>query len=199
MRVFLFLYPIKDYVEFSIQNNFLLERGLDPKRLSQIIDYRYRKRGYKVVWLLFSQGRWLHKPDRRRFSEIFEVVPEDLVLGCGVSFANHCANRHYPNLSYVFSQLPNPIDELVVGGFHQWDCVDKAAAFAHRKGITVRVDEDTTQFFFSTTASDGPIPLRRRGPDLYKLFSRFGDDWMLEFVTEKRKKRPWFDQIEQPG
>ena len=119
-----------------------------------------------MVWLLFSQGRWLHKPDRKQTSDIFDILPEDLVIGCGVSFADHVANWHYPDLDYVFSQTPYPIDELVLGGFHQSDCVDKTAEYAHGRGIKTWVDEDTTQHFFSNTAIDGTIPLNRTHHDI---------------------------------
>ncbi|MEX0621554.1 MAG: hypothetical protein WD187_00970 [Candidatus Woykebacteria bacterium] len=198
MKVYLFLYPIREYVETSLEGRYLKERGRDPRRLNKIIDYRYRRGGFQVTWLFFSAHTGSKTPDLTRTSELIEVAPSDLVIGYGVSFAEHCEFRLYPRLKFVFDQLPTPIDELVLGGFHQQDCVDKVARYAHwRRKIQAWVDEDTTDFFFATTSINGPIPLNRRGPDIYSELIKHGEEW-VQAVREVRKDKPWLDQVLGP-
>src|SRR3990167_5442236 len=158
MKIFLFLYPIKAYVNACLEQFFFLRNGYDPARFSQLIDRRYRRRNYQLVWVLFSHPDDSSQPDRSLLSEIFEISPQDQVIACGVSFRLHCEKEIYPNPAEIIDKLPTSVEELVVGGFHQWDCVDKLACFAYKSGIPTQVDEDTTQFFFHTSSTEGNIP-----------------------------------------
>lgn len=194
MKVFLFLYPIREYVEACLEQTFFSYKGHKPERLGQIINVRYRQRGYQVIWLLFSDPQAPSQPNLSQISDIFRISEKDSYLACGVTFAFHCSKEIYPDSDDIVKQLPQGIEELVVGGFHQWDCVDRIARCAYESGIPTRVDEDTTQFFFNVTTTEGQIPFIRRKSNLREGFARFGEHW-VELASESRKDKPWFEQI----
>ena len=191
MKVFLFLYPIREYVNACIENFRCFEHhGCDPKRLNQVIAARYRAKGYQVGWLFFSDPGEPLLADLTRTSEHIRIEAEDSVFACGVSFDDHVANKTYPDLDPIVARLPRPIEYLVLGGFHQNDCVDKVASAAHSKGIPTFVDEDTTEFFF--TSGSRKIPLVRRRFTL----RGFGvtNPTFVGLILEQRKDKPWFTQ-----
>lgn len=194
MKIFLFLYPIREYVDACLDQTFFLQNGYKPERFGRLIDARYRKRGYNIVWVLFSDQQDVTKPDLSQISEIFQIKQGDQIISCGVSFELHCSKWIYPDPKGILSHLPDGIEELAVGGFHQWDCVDKIARCAYDNGTPTRVDEDTTQFFFHITSTEGQIPFIRRRSTLRKSFARFGEHW-VELARKSRKAKPWFEQL----
>lgn len=147
-KVFLYLYPIKDfyneYVPFVYSNDMNLSREeLISKYkpfevMSEIIDKRYRQKGYEVVFATFSDedvfGIEIMKPDRviKTDTEYSELKPPVL---------------RYPTPSLLVNQLGD-IDILVVGGFHATDCVRRIAEQAIDTGIDTLVDLDLTDRFF---------------------------------------------------
>ncbi|MEK7202029.1 MAG: hypothetical protein AAB669_00640 [Patescibacteria group bacterium] len=159
MKVFLFLYPFREF--FVHSNGYPDDPELADKVVEyfgQAIDARYRQRGYQVCWLLFrseGEGLDLVNLDRR-----VSIQPSDLLVDAGMTFSEHCPCRLrgvlpedqwpkpiYADLPFVSSQLPGPIEELWVGGFQISDCVEKLARFAYfRLGLkgSVHVDEDLT-------------------------------------------------------
>lgn len=192
MKVFLFLYPIREYVDSCIENFQCFEhQGCDPKRLNEIITARYRSKGYQIHWLFFSDPDDLALPNLSRTSEHIKIEDKDIVLACGVSFEDHVANKTYPDNSHIVERLTAPIERLVIGGFHQNDCVDKVASTAYAAGISTFVDEDTTEFFY--TSGSRKIPLVRREFTLRGFGVR--DPFWVNLILEKRKDRPWLTQL----
>ncbi|MFC1697945.1 hypothetical protein ACFL1H_06405 [Nanoarchaeota archaeon] len=83
------------------------------------------------------------------------------------------------------------IEKVVIGGFHQFDCVDKLAEFNYNLGIDTFVDEDTTELFFARVIDPG-VPLIRENWSLKEL--GVGDKY-YDFVKESRKDKPWMVQV----
>ncbi|UMX48081.1 MAG: hypothetical protein L7H18_00875 [Candidatus Nealsonbacteria bacterium DGGOD1a] len=192
MKVFLFLYPIKPFFENEIGNFYQFRNGkYDVRRLNDIIRARYRKKKYKIVWLLFGQENAPNKPDKDLLASWITIEPEDTIISAGLSFKEHTQHRKYPNPESIFGQISN-ITEIILGGFHQWDCVNKLASYAHNLGLPVKVDEETTEMFFSLTNLLGPLPLIRDFPLTLKEI--FDDGNGLEDATSARVGMPWFMQ-----
>lgn len=190
MKIFLFLFPIEIYVEVSMTYSTLFsQKGLSVNRLNQIIDARYRQNGYEIYWVLFPQLNEPAKPNWSILSKHIRVAQNDKVVVASV-------NSALPEV--VLSQLPAEIEKLVVGGFHQWDCVNRVAEAAYRGGIDTFVDEDTTELFFVHSSAVGEIPLLRPNPSL-SGFMKNGlvaaeFKWLLGFARDERKNKPWFTQ-----
>ena len=204
--MFLFLYPISRYIEEETHGHILILKAL--KRLNDIIDTRYRKERYRIFWLLFSEERKPSTPDLSLLDTRIHISNTDKILSAGVSFERHCRRLVYPSLKSIIARI-QPVDELVIGGFHQTDCVDKLAHAVHRQGISVRVDEDTTNQLFTTTMLDELPPIEstqkeyasrltaslariaasNEGCDLLSL------DQSLRRHRATRKRRPWLTQI----
>ena len=193
MNQYLFLYPVQEY--FSSMMDFIrsFEReGHKPSELIELIDARYRNQGYGINWLLFSQEGNAEKPDLSLVPDYVNIRQEDGILVAGISFKRHCEEKRYPNPEYVLNQLPCH-KRLVIGGFHQWDCVDKVAETSHPRGIDTFVDEDTTELFFGRHTFNG-IPLIRKEWDI-EAIGISKEDSVYEFAKKKRQQRPWLVQV----
>jgi len=205
MKAFLFLYPISRYTEEETFGHPSKLKVLE--RLNAIIDIRYRQKGYRIFWLLFGVVRKPSTPNLSLLDARLRISKTDKVLSAGVSFERHCRRLVYPSLKSIIAQI-QPVDELVIGGFHQTDCVDKLARAAHRQSISVRVDEDTTNQLFTTTMLDGLPPVEstqeeyasRLTASLARIATRSDCDLLrldnsLRRHRAMRKKRPWLAQI----
>ncbi len=193
MRIFLFLYPIREYIDNLLKNWLLFSyNGHKVEEINEIIRVRYREQDFQIWWVVFSDRDDLSQPDFGRVYEFIEIQPQDVIVPCGVDFETHCQKRLYPNFTQIVSQLPQNLEKLVVAGFHQWDCVDKTAAAAHKRGINVFVDEDLTEHFFPGVGL-GLIPLVRQNWSLTEIMGEHDEIW-IDFALENRKDKPWFTQ-----
>lgn len=192
MKVYLFLYPISPFFENEISNSYRFRNGeYDARRLNDIIHARYRKKEYRIVWLLFGQENAPSKPDKDLLTSWITIEPEDTIISAGLSFKEHTEKRKYPNPESIFGQIPN-ITDIILGGFHQWGCVSKLVNYAHNLELPVKVDEETTEMFFSLTNLFGPLPLIRNFPLTLKEIFDDGND--PEDAINAREKMPWFMQ-----
>ncbi len=191
IKIFLFLYPINEYFNHCIkESQRIFERnGYDIKRISEIIETRYRKNEYVIYWLMFCSKNNKDKPDLSRIAEnIITIAKDDKIIQSDISFENHINKKIYPNPAFIFSQIPENIKHLVLGGFHQGDCVEKLAEYAYAKGIDVFVDEDTTELFFARTSLIGQLSLAQKKISLEQLGIKGS---MLEIAKRQRKNKPW--------
>lgn len=189
MNQYLFLFPINEYFRACMDFFELFEiKGHKPTELIDVIHARYKNKDFGINWLLFSQEEDLSKPDLSQVPDYLKIN-EDKILTAGVSFKKHISEKKYANSDYVLDQLPSH-KKLVVGGFHQWDCVDRIAKRSYQRGIETLVDEDTTELFFGGQALYG-IPLIRTDWSLKGLGI---SEHACEFVKRQRKNKPWFVQ-----
>ncbi len=200
MKYFLLLYPIQPYADVLIGKEELPEIKV---RYAEIYQELIRRRypDFRMVCVMFSAPEDLTKPDTSQLWKGFSVNGKDIIGACGVTFGDHCKKRIYPKGDKILELCPHPVEELVVGGFHLWDCVDKTARWAYNQGINVLVDEDLTELFFFSTRSPRGLPvfkipvsreesLRRTERQLRKAGGFF-----LKHARKERKKRPWMAQI----
>ncbi len=202
MNIFLFLYPIIPYMDFLVKEyDYPFKRKrCDVNWLNNIIEKRYRSKKFQIAWVYFSENGKV-SPDITMHYGLIKKKTDDLNINAGLSFMRHMQEKIYSDPACIIGQLPQPIENLVVGGFHRSDCVDRVAEYAHKKGISVAVDEDTTEFFFVITSLHGKIPLRRNTRFLPKYLIRFaydkagGKSLILEHIKKHREERPWLAQI----
>lgn len=185
-RQYIFLYPTREYFESMLKfcKTFYIE-GHSADKLNDIINSRYRSRGYGINWLLFSDEDDPEKPDTKGLSSYIKVGKDDGILNAGVSFGKHVSEELYADNDFILDQLPAH-KELVIGGFHQADCVDKLAACSYLRGVKTFVDEDTTEMFFWRETFRG-IPLTREKWRLGDLVS----EELYDDIRESRKEKPW--------
>jgi len=198
MKVLLILYPIKHYV------NVLIGKKESPEIKRKIATFYQRlieKRylDFQRVFVLFSETKNSTKPNRPQLWEGVSLRNNDIVGACGITFKNHRENKLYPEQSNILALCPKPIDQLIVGGFHLWDCVDKIAKYAYQQGLNVLVDEDLTElFFYRVRNSKGdpflqtPISREKSLKQTRKILSKTG---LLENARKIRNERPWLVQI----
>lgn len=174
-KIFLYLYPIKEYTSMFLFSNDELYDNWNIKRplpiLNECIQKRYRDNYYQVVFVLY--------PDK----DIFGIIPksEDKVIYTDVTFKEFSAIDEigkmkkdfvpkYPNSKLLIEQLGD-IDKLVVGGYHAQDCVQKVAQTAFDLGIETLIDLDMTDYFFSLYRNETYFNINQYSPKKYKEYA----------------------------
>lgn len=148
MNKFIYLYPLPEYIDQEIEWNYnhmnmgnvrkekAAFRKAYGRILNSCVDERYRKKGFQINWLAFKD---------HPISEIIEMQKTDKILTAGITFDNHVENKIYPNNDLILDNFAGA-ENLIVSGFHIWDCVEKFAKRAYERGFNVMVDEDLTEF-----------------------------------------------------
>ena len=200
MKSVLILYPIQPYADV------LVSRKESPKikrKYASIYQNLIRARypGFQVTYLMFSKKEMLAEPDMNLLWDGISINKNDRVVACGVSFDEHCSKKKYPDLEKI-SLFPVFPEKLIIGGFHFWDCVEKSARFAHKRGIDVTVDDNLTEYFFPDIRNRRGLPQADRIPISFqesvakkrKEFMELGRD-SLRLVRLARRGKPWLARI----
>ena len=199
MKVFLFMYPLGQFFE-EVPD--LLSFSFEPERgplsrddlygIDKIIDARYRGQGYEIAWVFYGQRGKKHLPDATNLTRYVTIQPDDLLISSG-SYTGE------PNFDFIFGQLPEGIDELVVGGFHWTSCVAFTADYAiEALGLNTYVDEDTTQTYFVKTS----LMRKKLGRDVALMgevcqpWQIAGTHWDQEYYCQGMILKPWI--VRQP-
>lgn len=173
-KVFLYLYPIKEYASMFLFHDDNLYDEWNVKRplpiLNECIQKRYRDNGYQVVFALY--------PDK----EISGVIPkqEDRIIYTDILFSENSAvdengktkkdfTPKYPNEQLLIKQLGD-IEELVIGGYHFSDCVKRVGEIALAMGINTIVDLDLTDLFFNLYRQEDYFNIEEYNPNKYKEY-----------------------------
>jgi len=192
-KVFLYLYPIKEYTEMFLFRDDKLYDEWNIKRplpiLNDCIQKRYRDNSFEVVFALY--------PDKDIFG--INIKPEDRIIYTDVSFSEASAvdeNKNikknftpkYPNEQLSLSQLGN-IDKLVVGGYHAQDCVKRIGEAALDMGIDTIIDLDMTDFFFNLYKQEDYFKIEEYDPKRYKNYAfsqaqRYGENFAERLFNE---------------
>ena len=186
-KVFLYLYPIKEYTRMFLFSDDVCYDEWNIKRpfpiLNECIQKRYRDNGYQVVFALY--------PDK----EIYGITPkkEDKIIYTDILFSENSAYDEngkvkndfipkYPNEQLLIEQL-GQIDELVIGGYHSSDCVQRVGEIALNNGINTIVDLDLTDFFFSLYRKEEYFNIEEYSPKKYKeyIFNKAYEEGELFF------------------
>ena len=186
-KVFLYLYPIKEYTEMFLLSEDNLYEEWNIKRplpiLNNCIQKRYRDNGYQVVFVLY--------PDK----DIFGLIPkeEDQIIYTDILFSEASKvdeNKNikkdfkpkYPNEQLLLSQLGD-VEELVIGGYHAQDCVKRIGEQAIENGINTIIDLDMTDFFFQLYRQEEYFRVEQYDPSRYKTYAfskakRYGEKFI---------------------
>lgn len=183
-KIFLYLYPIKEYTDMFLFHDDNLYNEWNVKRplpiLNECIQKRYRDNGYRVVFVLY--------PDK----EIFGIIPkeEDKIIYTDILFSENSAVDEngktkkdfipkYPNEQLLIKQLGD-VEELVIGGYHFSDCVKRVGEMALAMGINTTVDLDLTDLFFNLYRQKDYFNIEEYNPNKYKEYmlnkvARYGE------------------------
>lgn len=173
-KVFLYLYPIKEFMKFFQFRNDKLYDELNIPRplpiLNEAIDKRYRKNGYQIIYALY--------PDRELYG--IEKHDDDKIIYTDITFDEASAIDErgnekknfipkYPNEKMLIEQLGD-IDELIVGGFHALDCVKRLGETALQCNINTLVDLDLTDLFFVLYKEKDYFEIENYNPQRFKEY-----------------------------
>ncbi len=196
---FVFLYPLKDIVDFELERGSMLYHGNNASQsdkekfkstfmetLDSCIQSRYREKGYDVSFVACSDSEVSQYVPVRGESELSLLEMDES------EYFSRLFNGEYPyaDSEHMLEKIM-PVDKLVIGGFHLWFSVDNLARRAYERGIDTLVDEDLTEllparmkeesFRKDEYPSINPVAVNGSIPD--------------EFY-DKRKKRPWLVQYD---
>lgn len=188
-KVFLYLYPIKEYASMFLFHDDNLYDKWNVKKplpiLNECIQKRYRDNGYQVIFALY--------PDK----EIFGIVPkeEDRIIYTDILFSENSAidengkekkdfTPKYPNEQLLIKQLGD-VEELVIGGYHFSDCVKRVGEMALAMGINTIIDLDLTDLFFNLYRQEDYFNIEEYNSEMFKRKMmkhnlRYGEEVALE-------------------
>ena len=201
MNILLVLYPIYPYAYTLIgpQEPYEIKKKFG-QIYQRLIDKRYTD--FKKIWVMFSDEDYPEKPDMSRLWEGINIKTNDILSACGVTFDDLCYKKIYPNPERIIRICPQPIEKLIIGGFHFWDCVEKTAQYAYENKIDVLVDDDLTEFFFwkvrgyKRFPSESSIPIsREKSIEKDRKHCEEAGPRQLKAVRKARKNKPWLIQI----
>jgi len=186
-REFVFLYPIPEIINHEIKNHSYGEEGgieafkeKYARLLNECIDLRYRKKNFGINFVTFTH---------HDISELIEVQPGERILDANMYFDTHVKCGVYPDNDYILDELISPVEQLVITGFHMWDCVSRLAKRAYKRKINVLVDEDLTEFF------SGRIKDKNFRTDVYPTFNpREMSGRLFDEFLKARENKPWLWQ-----
>lgn len=181
-KVFLYLYPIKEYASFlAMSDEFCEKKGYEKPFvvLNECIQRRYREKGYEIILVKY--------PDKEIFS--VEVKPEDRIISTDITFSQASGydkdekkkpieEIKYPSEEDILQKV-GQVDEIVIGGYHYSDCVKSMAEHFYNAGINTLVDLELTDLFFSIYRSS-TFDKSNYSPSIYrqrfmKRFEKYGD------------------------
>ena len=151
-KVFLYLYPIEVYQRvLTFSDKYYIEHNLERPEivLNECIKKRYIDNGYEVIIANY--------PDKEVFSINLENI--NRIINTDVTFKEASGYREdgsekpieevkYPSEEFLLEQVGN-VDEIVVGGFHVYDCVKRVAEHFYEKGIDTMVDLELTDLLYT--------------------------------------------------
>ncbi len=206
-KVFLYLYPIKEFTDMFLLSDDKLYDEWDIERplpiLNETIDRRYRQKGYQIIYVLY--------PDKELYG--IQKKEEDKIIYTDISFVEATIydedgnekkdfEPKYPNEKLLLKQLGN-IDELVVGGYHAMDCVKRVAEVAFQSGIDTLVDLDLTDLFFNVYKQKEYFDIENYSPEMFKknVIARHGNYWpeYMENLFNKNYESPVYGFTKTSG
>ncbi len=187
---FLFLYPIKEYFLSCLSYHPAREIDKHLEVFNELIEFRYRYDNFEINWLMFGREEcdWSDVPSN------LDIRESDRKLYSGITFSEMC-NYKYPDESKILEILPLH-KNLVLGGFHIYDCVDRFAKKSYESGVESRVDEDLTNLGFGRLIFGKNIPLFREKCTIRALRGdRIADDQgVYKNILDMHRNKPWFVQ-----
>jgi len=169
-KVFLYLYPIKEYTSMFLFHDDNLYDKWKVKRplpiLNECIEKRYRDLKNVNLAYIVEDGQKIYIPKK-----------EDKIIYTDILFLDNSAIDEfgntkknfipkYPNLPLLIKQLGN-IEELVIGGYHSSDCVKRVEEVAIKMGINTMIDFDLTDLFFGLYKQEDYFTIEQFNPNKY--------------------------------
>ena len=172
-KVFLYLYPIKEFINIFLLHDDQTYDKLNIDRplpiLNDTIDKRYRQKGYQVIFALYPD-RELYGVEQRDGDKIIytdipfsDVNPKDEKGNIKKDYI-----PKFPDERLLIEQLGD-VDELIVGGYHSMECVRRVAEKALDSGINTLVDLDLTDLFFNVYKQKDYFDRENYSPERFKI------------------------------
>lgn len=180
-NLFILLFPQKEYVD-----GYFTEE--DISLFNDCIRKRYIEKGYDFCVAAFKNSDL----------GIVDFNPNK-VVGADITFeessAYTCKNWKYADFKKLATKVePIKYDNIAVGGFHCYDCVEKFANEIYLTNPNVIIDTDLTELFRNAYCYEEIFNIEKFNPDL-KLKRVYSDEYIpletLERLQEKFQKPIW--------
>lgn len=151
MKALLYLYPIKEYVDYSISNESFYMKDCQKKdylvkcgKINDLIDEHFRQKNYKIIYAHFTDS--IKKGSGASFSDLIILRETDLLMDVGIKFEK-IKNKVYPDETALIKKLL-PLEKLAVSGFHCQDCASRFHQAALRLKIDSVLEKSLTEQYF---------------------------------------------------
>ncbi len=178
-RAFILLFPQKEY----------LSEVTDTQSFNDCIRLRYLNNDYDFIVVKYREsdlGIVNLKPDY--------VIDADITFEQSSPYTTK--EWKYADFSYIAGKMPSiEYSQIVVGGFHCFDCVEKLANQIYKTNKNVIIDSDLTEMFWNvlTFQKDWDISTFKPEQKLERVLSvdRFTPSNMLKTIKERYENPIW--------
>ncbi len=158
------------------------------RKLNSCIDYRYRKEGFSIYYVLFEDSEISKIINFRKEDKLIRIRSESKENEVSDDYKDH----PYPDSRYILNQL-KPAEHIRVSGFYLSESVEILARNSYESEIDTLIDEDLTELFPGRIMEEGfkikSYPSfdprdhpRSRGKNYFEWFmkAREGKPWLWQ-------------------
>ena len=177
-KVFILLFPQKEY----------LDEKIDIQLFNDCIKQRYLDNNYDFIVV------------RYRGSDLGIVgINPTYVINADISFKESSPyitkDWKYADFEYIANQTPiKNYNQIVIGGFHCFDCVEKLASQIYKTTKNVIIDSDLTEMFWYVSKFQKGWDIKVYKPEL-KLQKVLSNDIITPLVLLKTVKKRYESPI----
>lgn len=180
-KLFILLFPQKEYVAGYFTKE-------DISLFNDCIRKRYIEKGYDFCIATFKNSNMG-----------IVSLKSHIIVNANITFGESspytCKNWKYADFKKLATKVePIKYDNIAVGGFHCYDCVEKFANEIYLTNPNVIIDTDLTELFRNAYCYEEIFNIEKFNPDL-KLKRVYSDGYIpletLERLQEKFQKPIW--------
>jgi len=203
-KVFLYLYPIKEYASVftAVKDYIETEQGNPFNILNKCIEKRYKEQDFEIIVAIYPDKE-VYGIDLNLIDKLIETDVAFQEATCYDINGNDKPSEEikYPSEKDLFNKI-GKVEEIIIAGYHFSDCVKRTAEYFNSRGVDTLVDLELTDLFFNNYYKED-FCIETYNLALYKqrfmdIFSHYGEFANRQFNKVYGSPIYGFQKIEIP-